>query len=448
MKTDILIIGGGPAGIVAGITARKNNPEKKIILVRDKEKTIVPCGIPYIFNRLKAVEKNLMSDEPLKKNKIDLLINQAICIRPDSKKVILENNKKISYEKLILATGSRSVQIPIKGITKKGCFQIRKDANYLKELFRAVEKAKNIVIVGGGFIGVELAEELSGVRGVKISIIEKLAHCLITTFDKEFALAAEKKLKEKGVKIYAGLSIEEIGGKGRVEYVKLTNNQKISSDLVIVSIGARPNVSLAKETGIRLGDYGGIWVDEYMKTNISDIFAVGDCAETRDFLTGRHIPVMLASTASAEARIAADNLYQIKNLRKNKGTLGAFSTYVNGLILSVVSLTETGAQLENFEIVIGESECLNHHPGTLPDTRKITVKLVFSQASGRLLGGQVMGPESISEMINLLALSIQKETTAYELNNLQISTHPLLTASPIVYPLITAAQQAIGKMEK
>lgn len=446
VKTEILIIGGGPAGVIAAVNARKNNPTKKITLVRKKEKAVIPCGIPYIFNRLDSVEKNLMPDKPLEINKINLLIDKATKINIPNKKVYFEKNKQLSYDKLILATGSKPTLIPIKGIDKKGIWQIRKDFEYLKKLRQAVLKSKNIVIIGGGFIGVEIAEELSRIKRLNISIIEKSEHCLSTCFDEKFTIAAEKKLKEKGVKIFTNTNIKEIIGESEVKSVKL-KNKKISADLVIVSIGARPNSDLAKEAGIKLGKHDGIKVNNYMETNIEDIFAIGDCAETKCLLTNQYIPVMLASTACHEARITAANLYKKGNLIKNTGTLAVFSTSIHGLAMGVTGLNEKTAKDFGIEIVVGESESPNHHPGALPNTENINVKLIFSKSSGKLLGGQVTGPESVGEMINILALAIQKKTTIYNFNTLQIATHPLLTAAPTTYPLITAAQSVLDKIK-
>ena len=443
IKTNILIIGGGPAGIVSAVVARKNNANRKITLIRENKKEVIPCGIPYIFNRLDSVEKNLMPDKSLKTNKIDLLIDKAKKIDTNKKIISLESGKKINYNKLIIATGSKPILIPIKGIDKKGVWQTRKDFEYLKKLREVVLKSKNIAIIGGGFIGVEIAEELSSIKKLNISIIEKLNHCLVTSFDKEFAAAAEKKIKQKGVKIFTKAAVKEIIGKNKVESVKLDNGKNIPADLVILSIGTRPNVALVKETKIKLGNYNGIWVDEYMRTNIPNVFAVGDCAETKDFFTRKYIPIMLASTATTEARIAGVNLYQLKNLRKNKGTIAAFSTYVDGLVLGGTGITENRAKMENFNVVVGASECSNHHPKALPNTESVKVKLIFSKTSKTLLGGQIIGPESASEMINILALAVQRKMTAYDFETLQISTHPLLTASPTIYPLITAAQNAL-----
>ncbi|MCK5040119.1 MAG: FAD-dependent oxidoreductase [Candidatus Aenigmarchaeota archaeon] len=446
-KTDILIIGGGPAGVVAAVTARKNNPSKKIALVRETEKAVIPCGIPYIFNRLDSAEKNIMPDNGLEANKIDILIDKAVKIDKTAKTVDLKSGKNISYDKLILAVGSKPITIPIDGIDKKGVWRVEKDLEYLKKLRQEVLKSKNIVILGGGFIGVEIAEELININGLNISLVEKLDNCLITTLDKEFAVEAEEKLKQKGVKLYTNCSVNQITGKNRVEYVKLDNGKTIPADIVILAIGARPNIDLTKEPGIKLGDYNGIRVDEYMRTNVPDIFAIGDCAETRDFFTGKHIPIMLASTATTKARIVAANLYQLNDLRETKGTLSSFSTCIDGLVLGGTGITENRAKKEGFDILLGTSQCPNHHPGTLPNTGSIKVKLIFSKTSKALLGAQISGPESISEMINILALAIQNELTVYDFQTMQFSTHPLLTTAPTVYPLITAAQSALAKLD-
>jgi len=453
LKTDILIIGGGPAGIVAAITARKNNPKKKITLAREQDKCVVPCGLPYIFHRLNSVEKDLMPDKPYKVNKIDLVIDRAMKIDAVQKKAILQSNQKIKYDKLILATGASPVLIPIKGADLAGVWQIKKDIAYLKKLRKAILQAKNIVIIGGGFIGVELAEEISGIKEKNISIIEVLDHCLGMAFDKEFAQAGEEKIKDRGVKIYTKTGVKEIGGERKAQYVKLNNGQKILADLVIIAAGVRPNVELAKEAGIKTVERGGIWVDQYMRTSPpllklrrasnQDIFAIGDCAQTKCFCTKKSNLVMLASVACYEARVAGVNLYRKNNLTKNQGTVAAFSTYLDGLSLAAVGLTESAANKEKISVVIGRSEAMNHHPATLANSQKITVKLIFKKSPKVLIGGQVMGQESAGEIINIISLAVQQKMTAMELANLQVATHPLLTAAPTVYPIIIAAQAVL-----
>jgi pyruvate/2-oxoglutarate dehydrogenase complex dihydrolipoamide dehydrogenase (E3) component len=250
--------------------------------------------------------------------------------------------------------------------------------------------------------------------------------------------------KEKGVRLYLKTAVEEIIGENKVEKVKLNNGEEVPANLVIMAVGARANLKLAEEAGIKIIEKGGIEVDKFMQTDIPNIFAVGDCAETKSFFTGKNNLVMLASIACYEARIAGANLYrEEKEMAKNDGTVAAFSTCLDGLVLGSVGLNDMGANKENIKTVIGQSEAPNHHPGTLPNTGIIKVKLIFDQSSKILLGGQIAGPENTAEMINLISVAVQQKMTAQELANLQVATHPLITAPPTAYPIIKAAEMVL-----
>ncbi len=450
MKTDVLVIGGGPGGVIAAVTAKKHYPEKKVSLIREKEKSIIPCGIPYLFRRLDSVDEDILGDKPLLEIKIDLIIEEVSELNTKEKRVALKDGRTFEYEKLILALGSSPRKIPIAGIEKEGVWLVKKDYDYLKRLREAVLKAKKIAIVGGGFIGLEFADEISGIKGKEVSIIERMDHCLAANFDTEFALAAEEQLREKGVRLLTGRSVKEVGGRQRVEYIELEGGQRVPAEMLILSAGARPEIGLAQKAGIKTEERGGIWVDEYLRTSAPDVFAVGDCAQTRDFITGKDIPVMLASVATSEARIAGSNLYKIELIRENRGTTGVFSTKIGDLTLGAAGLIEERLKEEGIDYVVGQAEAPNRHPARLPGMEKIKVKLLFSRSSENLLlGGEMMGPESVGEMINILAMSIQQEASLFDFNTWQIATHPLLTSGPTAYPIIQAAQniamQHIGR---
>ncbi|MFA5144079.1 MAG: FAD-dependent oxidoreductase [Candidatus Omnitrophota bacterium] len=445
-KTDILIIGAGPAGVVCALTARKYYPDKRIVVMRNVEKGVIPCGIPYMIKSLKSPDENVLGMASLEKSGIKTVVDEAITVDRKNKTVECKSQEAYGYEKLVLAVGSTPVLPPIPGIEKKGIYPIYKELEYLKNAIEEIKKCKNILIVGGGFIGIEFADEISKIGGLNTYLVELLPNILANSFDLEFSTLAEDKLKAKGVKILTGIKVLEFCGTDRVEKVKLSTGEDIEIDAVILGIGASPDTALALKSGLDLGRGKGIWTDEYMRTIDPDVFAVGDCAGKRDFYTRKDIPVMLASTATAEARIAGANLYQLKVIRENKGTIAIYSTYIDGLVLGSAGLTENTAIKEGFEIVTGHASVKDKHPGTLPLASDIKMKLVFSRQSGILLGGQVAGGFSCGELINLIGVAIQKRMSATELETLQIATQPYLTCAPTMYPIVVAAQDAIGKI--
>lgn len=445
-KVNIIVIGGGPAGIVSAVTARKYYPDKKILVIKSVGKGVIPCGIPYMFKTLQKPEDNSLGNAPLEKNNISVMVDEVVSINRKDKAVQTKNGQVLSYEKLILAIGSDPILPPIKGLNKKGVYPIYKGMEYLKGLKNELIKAKSVVIIGGGFIGVEFADELSNIKSLNVCLVELLPHLLMNSFDAEFGKMVEEKLKAKGVHLPLGKRVEKILGEDKVSEVCISDKTCIPADIVILGIGAVPNTKLAEEAGLDLGRGKGIWVDEYMRTPDPDVFAVGDCVGKRDFFTRKDLPVMLASTATAEARIAGANLYQLKIVRENKGTIAIYSTYVDGLVLGSGGLTESTAQKEGFEIVVGHAEAPDKHPASLPGMSKINVKLVFSKQSGILMGGQVAGGISAGEIINIIGMAIQQRVSSTELETLQMATHPHLTAPPTMYPLVLAAQDAAGRI--
>ncbi len=445
-ECDILVIGGGPAGMVSAVTSKRYYPNKKVILIKDIANGCVPCGIPYMFSSLNHPEENKMATTPLQKANVEIRINQATFIDRNDKMVSFQNNDKIKYEKLILALGSRPFIPPIQGMDKKGVYPVYKDMDYLLPVVDRVKTCKNVVVIGGGFIGVEFADEISQINSINVTLVEKLDRILANSFDAEFSEMAKEKLSSKHIKVRTGTSIDEIIGKERVEKVRLSSGEELKADSVILGVGSVPNTELAQNAGLDLGKGRGIWVDEYMRTMDSDIFAVGDCAGKRDFYTRRDAPVMLASTATAEARVAGANLYKLKVVRENKGTIAIYSTYVDGLVLGSAGLTEDTARREHFEIVKGVSEAMDKHPGTLPGAHKTTVKLIFSKKSGIILGGQVAGGKCCGELINLIGMAILQRVSISELETLQMATHPFVTAAPTKYPIVQAAFDATSAM--
>lgn len=445
-QTDVLVL-GGISGITAGISCRQHYPDKKVVLVRKEGTVLIPCGIPYIFGTVGGPQNNVIPDGLLEKNGIELVKGEAVMVDRENKLVTLKDGETINYDKLVFATGSLPIIPPIPGLDKKNIYAVKKEFDYLSGLSESMKSVKNLVIIGGGFIGVEFADECRKGRDINITVIEALPHCLQTAFDDEFCMEAEAKLTEAGVKILTNSKVEAILGCDAVTGVKLAGGTELKADMVILGIGAAPNVELAKKAGLRLGSKNAIKVNHYMQSHSDpDVFACGDCAEKQSFFTGRTIGVMLASIATSEARIAGANLYS--PVHQNSGVISAFSTIINGRAFGVTGLTERVAKKAGIDYVSGSAEATDTHPSGMPNSSMTKVKLVFAKTTGEILGGSISGGKTVGEMINLLSAAIMHRMTANDIYQFQLATHPALTASPIAYPIINAAGAALLPMRR
>ena len=445
-NVDALIIGSSAAGFAAAITARRHYPDATVAVIRQESKTPVPCGIPYIFGTLGSPDKNLMPDPALAKNNVDLIIGRVTSIDREAQTVSTAAGETIGYKKLILTTGSLPLVPPIPGVDMENVFPIEKNVDNLAHLLEVLQGAQDVVVIGGGFIGLEMADECSKLDGKNISVVEMLPHCLFTVFDADLCVRAEEQVAKNGVQVLAARKANAIQGNGKVEYVELDNGQRLKADAVILGIGVRPNVELAREAGLAIGPTGGVVVDRHMVTSDPNILAAGDCAEKVCFFTGKPSRAWLASVATAEARIAAANLFEIR--RASKGSISVFSTKIGDLACGLAGIGEKTAQEAGLAYVVGEAESPDRHPGGLPGAKTTKVKLIFGKYSESLIGGQACGGDSVGEEINLLATMIQAKMTADEIATFQMGTHPLLTASPVAYQVVNAAEMALKKMRQ
>jgi len=444
-QADIVVVGGSAAGLTAAITARRHYPGKTILMVRKEEQVLIPCGIPYIFGTLGGPEKNLIPDAALQKNNVELLVAEATDI--DQEKRILHTEAgEVGYERLILAMGSKPAMPPIPGFELDGVFAMVKEVDYLSDLQRWLESAKDVVVIGGGFIGIEFGDEINKAGGKQVTIVEMLPHCLALAYDEELCVEMEEVLRSRGIDLRTSSRVKQVGGNGRVERVILADGSEIPADTVIVGIGAVADVALAKQAGLRIGLTGGVAVDRTMKTSDDSIYACGDCAEKISFFGGGPSPLKLASIATLEARIAGANLYGIR--RENVGTVGVWSTAVGDVAMATAGLTECMAKERGYDAVAVTIGGPNRHPGSMPGAANTTVKLVFERSSGVILGGQVMGDAVAGEIINSISACVQTRMTAEHMAMFQIGTHPALTASPIAYHVVNAAEMAIAEMRK
>jgi pyruvate/2-oxoglutarate dehydrogenase complex dihydrolipoamide dehydrogenase (E3) component len=444
-KTDVAIIGGSAAGLAAATTLMRRHPDKSITLIRNVTQTVVPCGIPYVYGILGAVSKNIIPDTQFKNAGVDIITKHVDVINREEKTIQFEDGELLAYDKVVLSTGSKPFLPPIDGVNLNNVFSIHKDPVHLQAILEALDPAQNVVVIGGGFIGVEMAEQIARMasRPAHIRLVEMLPHCLMTACEEEFCVVAEKELEREGVEVMTGCQVKAIHGTDTVKRVELADGRSLDADVVVIGIGAAPNVDLAERSGLDCSSRAGVKVTKTLQTSDANIYAAGDCAEKFSFFTAEPTAIRLASIAASEGMIAAGNLYASEQ-RETLGALGAFATKVGTRSIAAAGLTTQAAQQQKLDVVIGEAVASNMHPGSLPDAiADMKVKLLFDRKSGEILGGHVCGGDSSAELANAIAVAVQARQTAYDLSIMQYATHPLLTASPVMYQLMIAAENAL-----
>jgi NADH oxidase (H2O2-forming) len=446
MRYDVVVVGGGPAGIITALTAKSVYPDKSVCIIKEIGDGVIPCAIPYMIHTMPDPSQNIMGDTPLKNAGVEIVVDKALSLDTTANKLTLGSKREAFYDRLVLATGSRPVLPPITGIEQHGVYAIEKSLSAMTAIREKAKAAKKALILGGGFIGAEFADELARNSDCEVHIVEMMPKLVNLAFDDEFCDAVTEELTKAGVQVHTGRRAMSINGENGIKSVTLDDGASLPADIVIVGIGGRPNTELAENAGLMLTRGGSIWVDSYMRTNVKNVFAVGDCALKRDFFTREEVPVWLASTATAEARIAGTNIYGIRVLRQIQGTVAAFSTKIGKVCFASAGMTCRTCAEEGFRIVTGEAVAPDRHPGTLPGAAPLRVKLVFADRGGALLGGQISGGPSVGELINAVAIGIQMRLNVRDLDMMQIATHPLLSPAPTVHPLVNAAHQALAKL--
>ncbi len=438
---DVLVIGGGPAGSVCAMTAKMNFPDKEVLVVREFEHQMVPCAIPYIFSEtLGSTDNNLVSCGPAKTFGISTMIGKVESIDTEHKTARM-HDREIRFDKLVLATGSKPFVHRSLGhsLKLKGLFTVPKNVAYIDKMQAYTQDKQKIVVVGTGFIGIEMAMEFAE-SGKEVTVVGGSRHILKNSFDPEIAIKAEAIMLDAGIHYIGGDRVSQIiDSDGIVSGVALQSGKTLDAEVVVLATGYKANTELAEKAKMKFGHYGGIWVDEYMRTENHDIFAVGDCAMRRHFITKEQSKIMLASTSSAEGRIAGSSLYGVKYLKHFSGTIAIFSTVVGTVAFSSAGVTYQEAEEGHADVVVGAFEGSNRHPASMPGARKQYVKLIAMRNGGQIVGGQIVGGKETGEMINMVGLMIESEMTVYQVMTMQVSTQPKLTASPPMYPLVVAA---------
>lgn len=429
MNKKIVIIGGTACGPKAAARARRCDQQSRITIVeQEAELSVATCGLPYyvsgvIESRLQLVQrgpdffKEVMDIKALTRTR-------AIAIDRKAHRVEILNLAKnrtstIEYDKLVLATGSTPLSLDGKG---KGIFTLSRieEAQAIRNLV-SPRKINKAVIIGAGLIGLEMAEALVS-QGVEVSVVEALGWLVPTLFDFEVAAYLAKHLREKGVKLLFGQKVTGFEGDEKGWLTKVvTGDTKLDAELVLVAIGVKPNTALAKDAGLSIGSTGGIAVNDHLQTSDPDIYAGGDCVENVNLITGQKILAPLGSTANKHGRVIGTNV--TGGDESFPGVLGTSIARVFDYSVARVGLSQSQAQAAGYEVItslVPGYEYATYYP----KGKEIMLKLVADKASGRLLGGQAVGPGDTAKRIDVLATALTFGASVNDLANTDLAYAP------------------------
>ena len=441
-KRDVVIIGGGPAGrtIVHMLHAAKSG--MSITVIKDEEINVNRCAVPFGINAKKPIEKFQIPNKLVTDFGAELVIDRVVKIDTDKKQVHTEEGKIIGYTHLVLSTGSRPIVPPIPGVDAEIITPVRsiKDLSVLRKLS---SKGKDAVVVGGGYIGIEVAVVLRQM-GVAVSVVEMLPKILMATMEPEFINHVEDILNKNGIRLLTNEKVIEFEHKSdRKVVVKLGNGDTIPADLVILSAGVLPNTELAAHAGIKTSRLG-IWLDEYMRTSADNVYSCGDCAEKYSFTAGQPTRGEFGTNAVFMAKIVAENI--LGNNRKFAGVLNANATSIYDWSLGSAGLTKQMAKDAGIDVVTGSSEVLDKYP-MMDQVDLIRTKLFFNRENQKLIGGCVMRKgNSTAQNVDFISFAIQMGATMDDLLAYQYCTHPELAAKPSDNSYTFATRDAMNKL--
>ncbi len=414
----IVIVGGGAAGASCAARLRRLNEDAEIIIVeKTNEVSIANCGLPYYVSGVINEREKILVSSPQKFKSwfnIDVLLNtEVLGINRDNHSVSLNSGEELHYDKLVLAQGASPIVPSFEGMNKDKTFIVRNldDADKIKNYIQQ-NKSNKAVVVGGGFIGIEMAENLVEM-GLNVTLIE-LGNQILAPVDEEIAAVAQNEMRDNGVNLVLSDGVKSFNG----DKIILNSGNEVDFDFVVMAIGVKPETALAKTCGLDVNR--GIIVNEYMQTSDADIYAAGDSVEVKDFVTGENTLIPLAGPANRQGRIIADNIMAIKSTYKNSQGTSVLKVFG----LTVASVGNNEKQLKRKEIpylktfVYGGS-----HAGYYPDSTQNLYKLLFN-SDGKILGAQAVGQDGIEKRIDVISSVMRNNGTVQELLDSELCYAP------------------------
>ena len=426
----VVIIGGVAGGATAAARLRRLDENAQIIVLeRSGYVSYANCGLPYYIGGTIQNEKalTLQTPESFKQRfNVDVRVqNEVLAIRPEQKSVTVRRlsdgtTYEESYDKLILSPGAKPVRPGLPGINHERIFTLRSvEDTFFIHRFVEENAPKTAVVVGGGFIGLEMAENLTHL-GLSVTVIERLNQ-VMSPIDYDMACGVHAYLKDKGINLLLSTSVEGFEPQGSGLRTLLSEERFLDADMVILAIGVTPETQLAKEAGLRLGQRGSIAVNDRMETSDPDIYAVGDAVEVRHFVTGTETLIPLAGPANKQGRIAADNICGRQS--RYKGSQGSSVLKLFDMTVAATGINEDAAKkagIKYDKVITFTASHATYYPGA----SNMTVKTLFDPQDGKILGAQIVGFEGVDKRIDVLATAIRAGMTVYDLEELELSYAP------------------------
>ncbi len=419
----IVVIGGVAGGMSAATRLRRLDAEAEIIVLeKSGYVSYANCGLPYYVGGVIEEESDLLLQTPASLHarfRLDVrVLTEALSIDPAKKEVQVQslesgNKYSLAYDKLVLSPGASPIVPPIPGVERALTLRTVEDVERI--VTQVMKKPQNAVVIGGGFIGVEIAENLIH-KGITTSVIEA-SDQVLAPLDPEMATLVAKEMRLQKVDLRLGVSVTAINPKT----VTLSDGTDLPAELIILAIGVRPDISLAKNAGLETGTRNGIKVDEFNRTSDKDIYAIGDVAEKTDALDGKSTLVPLANIANRHGRVVADHING-RTVRPVK-TIGTAIVKVFDLMIATTGWNEKRLKAAARSYTTIHSHP-NSHAGYYPDAKQMTLKLIFEPKTGEILGAQGVGIEGVDKRIDVIATAIRGDITAPELADLELAYAP------------------------
>ena len=454
MAEKLIVIGGTAAGLSAASKAKRVNPELEItVFERSGYISYGACGLPYFVGGMIEQPDDLVSltvEQMRGKRGIPTFIHHEVTAIDRQKKTVtvvdLDSGETsvYPYDKLVIATGASPIRPKLPGADAEGIYCLRtvEDGIRLKAVVQQDGQKQRAAIIGGGFIGLEVAEEMA-LSGLEVHVFEMMPR-LLPFLNEQFSRMVQDELARHGVHVHTGAAVQAIAEQdGRTCGIVTADGESVPVDFVLMSIGVTPNSALAAMAGLELGFKNAIVVDDEMRTSDPSIWACGDCVQMKNRITGAPCYVPLGTTANKQGRIAGDNIAGAHETFK--GVLGSMVTKVFDLYIAATGLSEQQAKDAGYDAVVSlvtKGDRASYYPGS----RDNNICLVLDRKTGRLLGAQALGSESVAGRMNVFATAITCGMTVQEINELDLVYSP--SVAPVYDPILIAASQAMKKVAR